>query len=124
MNAPCKIFHTHLNAAPGSTNGSILLNWMHNFCSVDYRYLYGYQIFYRPVNKNISKYEKRDVCDDKLFKKIIVELKEVHEPMCMELELKCLTPNTRYAIYVESLAVDNIKYQIESTIVYATTYSD
>nr|UDM84375.1 insulin-like receptor 1 [Cylisticus convexus] len=125
INAPCSVFHTHLNAVPGSRNGSILLSWMHNYCAVDSRFVYGYQVFYRPVNKNISKYQGRDVCNDnRLFKRNVVELKVVHEPLCMELELKCLTPNTRYAIYIESLAVDNIKYQIESSIVYATTYND
>nr|UDM84381.1 insulin-like receptor 1 [Orthometopon planum] len=125
MNAACNIFHTHLSAVPGSRNGSILLSWMHNYCAVDSRFVYGYQIFYRPVNKNISKYQGRDVCNDnRLFKKNVVELKVVQEAMCMEMELKCLTPNTRYAIYIESIAVDNIKYQIESSIVYATTYND
>nr|UDM84379.1 insulin-like receptor 1 [Porcellio dilatatus petiti] len=125
INAPCNIFHTHLNAVPGSRNGTIILSWMHNYCAVDSRYVYGYQVFYRPVNKNISKYQGRDVCNDnRLFKRNVAELKVVHEPVCMEMELKCLTPNTRYAIYVESLAVDNIKYQIESSIVYATTYND
>nr|UDM84377.1 insulin-like receptor 1 [Platyarthrus hoffmannseggii] len=124
-NENCVLFETHLKAVPGSKNGTILISFVQNYCGIDYR-LVVYQIFYRPVSKteNVSKYHKRDVCDDKLFKTEVVEPRSYHSS-CVEYEIRCLTPNTRYAIYIESFALDNnIKDKIESSIVYATTYAN
>nr|UDM84378.1 insulin-like receptor 1 [Trichorhina tomentosa] len=124
-NALCSVFETHLKAVPGSERGTLRLTFTHCYCAVDARYVYGYQILYRAVgdNKNISKYQERDVCHDKVWLRNLIEVKNPVDPTCIETVLRCLTPNTRYAIYVQSIS-DVVKHKIESNIVYATTYLD
>nr|UDM84376.1 insulin-like receptor 1 [Ligia oceanica] len=122
----CDIFRTHLKAVPGSVPGTIQLSWMHTYCGVDERYVPGYHVFYRATQQNVSLYQGRDVCNDETVwcrdtKKLE---RSFEEWKCMNHSISGLVPNTRYAIYVESLAVNHkTKHSIISDIVYVVTYN-
>ncbi|XP_042219976.1 insulin receptor-like isoform X2 [Homarus americanus] len=115
--APCYGTDLSIEIQIGVKLGTISVSWTHNTV-FDHRYVIGYYVYYRETDANVTYYQGRDACNDKLlWERYFLNFEKKRSNVM----LRGLRPFTRYALYVSVHNIDTEKTATRSAIHYITT---